>query len=225
MQDPGDLELEYKKRLGRWFSGAASFTYAIVTGKASSADEGVLVLRGDLDESIKEEYLSWDRPYSGSLTTTFYVPENEPLFGFAPGILDDYNVYLRFFYQSGKRYTPATLTGYDVNGKPSYEFVRNERNTEIAADWFWIDLNFEKYFDINSLRFSFILEVNNILDTKNSAIINPVTGRAYEYGDAVPNTWNDPVYPDLQAPINPYPYDPSRYLTRRNIRVGLTLRF
>jgi outer membrane receptor protein involved in Fe transport len=219
------LELEYKKRIGRWFTGSAAFSYAIVTGKASSADEGVLVLRGDLDESIKEEYLSWDRPFSGSLTSSFYVMKNEPLLGFAPGILDDYNFYVRFFYQSGKRYTPAVFTGDYINGRPSYEFVRNERNTEIGDDWFWIDINFEKYFNISNLKFSVFLEVNNLLDFQNSAIINPVTGRAYEYGDPVPNTWNDPVYPDLQAPINPYPFDPARYLTVRNVKLGVSLRF
>jgi hypothetical protein len=67
------LKLEYKKRIGRWFNGSASLSYAIVTGKSSSADEGVLVLRGDLDESIKEEYLSWDRPLTATVITNFYV--------------------------------------------------------------------------------------------------------------------------------------------------------
>ena len=37
--------------------------------------------------------------------------------------------------------------------------------------------------------------------------------------------WNDPNYPDLQLPISPYPFDPSRYLTRRNIKFGLSLKF
>ena len=60
---------------------------------------------------------------------------------------------------------------------------------------------------------------------KNSAIINPVTGKAYEVGDAIPNSWNDPNYPDLQAPIRPYPSNPARYLTRRNIKFGFSFRF
>ena len=69
------------------------------------------------------------------------------------------------------------------------------------------------------------MEINNLLDTKNSAIINPVTGKAYEYGDNVPSIWNDPRYPDLQAPISTYPFNPARYLTRRNMKVGVSLRF
>ena len=220
------LEFEFKKRIGRWFNGSASLSYAIVTGKSSSADEGVLVLTGDLDETIKEEFVSWDRPLTASLATNFYVEKGKPLFGFAPGILDDLNLYIRFFYQSGKRYTPAVFTGnYSADGRPDYEFLRRERNSKVAEDWMWIDLNFEKYFALSGFRFSVFMEINNLLDFKNSAIINPVTGKAYEYGDPVPNSWNDPNYPDLQAPISPYPENPARYLTRRNVKFGVSIRF
>jgi outer membrane receptor protein involved in Fe transport len=220
------VEIEYKKRIGNWFNGTASFSYAIVTGKSSSADEGVLVLQGDLQESIKEEALSWDRPVTASLNTSFYVEEGSPLFGLAPGILDDYNLYLRFFFQSGKRYTPAVFTGsVDAQGRREYEFVRNERNSKVADDWFWVDLNFEKYFELSGLKLSFFVEVNNLLNRKNTAIVNPVTGKAYEFGDDVPSSYNDPRFPDLQLPISPFPFDPARYLTTRNIKFGFTLRF
>jgi outer membrane receptor protein involved in Fe transport len=220
------IEFEYKKRIGKWFNGIASFSYAIITGKSSSAEETALVLRGDLDESIKEEYTPWDKPFTGSLSTTFYVEKGEPLFGFGEGIFDDYNIYLRFFYQSGKRYTASVFTGsYGTDGRLEYETDRRNRNAKIGDDWYWIDLNFEKYFSFVGLKFSIFVEVNNLLDNKNSAIINPVTGKAYEYGDAVPSSWNDPNYPDLQLPIKPYPYDPARYLTKRNIKLGMSVRF
>lgn len=220
------IEFEFKKRIARWFTGSANFSYAIVTGKSSSADEGVLVLTGDLDETIKEEFVSWDRPITASVATNFYIERGKPLFGFAPGVLDDINLYIRFFYQSGKRYTPAVFTGnYSADGRPDYEFLRRERNSKVADDWMWADLNLEKYFAFAGFRFSVFMEVNNLLDFKNSAIINPVTGKAYEFGDPVPNSWNDPNYPDLQAPISPYPENPARYLTRRNVKFGVSLRF
>ncbi len=220
------IELEFKKRIARWFTGSASFSYAIVTGKSSSADEGVLVLTGDLDETIKEEFVSWDRPFTASVATNFYVEKGKPLFGLAPGLLDDINFYVRFFFQSGKRYTPALFTGnYSTDGRPDYEFLRRERNSKVADDWVWMDLNLEKYFALGGLRFSVFMEINNVLDFRNSAIINPVTGKAYEYGDPVPNAWNDPSYPDLQAPISPYPENPARYLTRRNVKFGVSIRF
>ena len=219
------LEVEFRKRIGRWFNGQASFSYAIVTGKSSSADEGVLIARGDLQESIREEYLSWDRPVTASASVNFYVPPGS--FGFGDNIIDNWNIYLRAFFQSGKRYTPVVFTGaIDADGRKEYDYViGGERYRNISDDWFYIDLNFEKYFDLSDLRFSLFIEVNNLLDSKNSAIINPVTGRAYEYGDDVPSSWNDPRFPDLQAPISPYPFDPARYLTRRNIKFGVTFNF
>ncbi len=220
------LELEYKKRIDKWFTGDASVSYAIITTKSSSPDEGVLIARGDLNETITEDYANWDRPLTINLTTNFYVEKDNALFGFGNGILDNYNLYLRFFFESGKRYTPAVFTGsYTTDGRAEYNTIPNERNTKIGDNWFWVDLNFERYFDINNLKFSVFVEVNNLLDTKNSAIINPVTGEAYEYGDNIPVTWNDPRYPDLQAPISPYPLNPARYLTRRNVKLGVSLRF
>jgi hypothetical protein len=203
-----------------------SFSYATITGKSSSADQGVLILRGDLTESIKETYMGWDRPITSFASLNFYVQEGEPLFGFLPGILDDYNFYIRFFYESGKRYTPYYFTGqYDTDGRPEYVYDQNNRSGAIGKDWFWIDVNFEKDFKVGGTTFTFIVEVNNLLDWKNTAIVNPVTGEAYETGDPTPSTWNDPNYPDLQAPISPYPYNPARYLTRRNVKVGLSFKF
>ncbi len=219
------LEFEFKKRIGNWFNGTLSATYAIVTGKSSSSNEGALVLQGDVNESVKEKYMPWDRPITISLSSNFYVEKDAGLFGLGKGILDNYNLYVRFFFESGKRYTPAYFQGYDTQGRPIYLGSTTDFYTDIAQNWFWIDLNFEKYIPIAGLDLSFTVEINNLLDTKNSTIINPATGKAYETGDPVPYSWNDPRYPDLQAPISPYPYDPSRYLTRRNIKVGLSLKF
>ena len=218
------LEIEFKKRIGKWFNGLASFAYAIATGKSSSAEEGVLVARGDLNESIKEGYLPWDRPFTANVSANFYVSPGS--FGALQGIIDDWSFYMRLFYQSGRRYTPAVFTGsVNTDGRKEYEYLTDERNTAIGDDWFYIDANFEKYFELTGLKFSVFIEVNNLLDTKNSTIINPVTGRAYEYGDDVPSSWNDPRYPDVQAPISPYPLNPARYLTKRNIKLGVSFRF
>jgi len=218
------LEVEFRKRIGKWFNGTASFSYAIITGKSSSAAEGILILRGDLQEPIKEQFQPWDRPITINLSTNFYTPVGS--FGFGDNILDDWNLYIRLFYQSGRRYTPAVFTGaIDEQGRKEYDFVRDEQYGKIGDDWFYIDLNFEKYFRLGGTTFSFFIEVSNLLDRKNSTIINPVTGRAYEYGDDLQSGANDPRFPDLQAPISPFPDNPSRYLTRRNIRFGVTFIF
>lgn len=220
------VEVEYKKRIGKTFTSAFNFTYSIVTGKSSSPDEGILVQRGSLSESIKEFYMTWDRPLNGSVSVNIYVEKDNPLFGFGNGILDDFNLYIRAQFESGRRYTPAVFTGkYLTDGKPEYVTILNYRNNKIGQNWFWIDLNFEKYIKINSLNFTIFAEINNLFDAKNPQIINPTTGKAYELGDPTPTSWNDPLYPELQAPIKAYPFDPARYLTKRNIKLGISLRF
>jgi outer membrane receptor protein involved in Fe transport len=218
------VEAEYKKRIGRWFRGGASFSYSLATGKSSSVDEGALVVSGDLEEKITETFLVWDRPVQASLYASVSVPRDNPLFGVGGRVLDDWSLYLRAFFESGKRYTPQLLVGSDpVSGRPLYDRDRSNIYGAVADNWFWIELSFEKRFSLFGLAMALQVEVSNLLDARNSTIINPVTGRAYEYGDPTPMSYNDPLYPDTQAPISAYPYNVARYLAPRNIRVGYTL--
>jgi hypothetical protein len=97
---------------------------------------------------------------------------------------------------------------------------------KIGKDWFWIDMNVEKNFGAFGLDITLSVQVKNILNTKNAAIINPVTGDAYKLGDPTPSGWNDPLYPDVQAPVSsPYPFNPARYLAGRNLLAGLAVSF
>ncbi len=219
------VEIEFRKRIERWFRGSVSGSYSITTGKSSSADQGLLVARGIQDETVKENFMPWDRPFQFNLATTFNVVKNEPLFGFGQGILDNYSIYINAFYQSGKRYTPSVLDGMLSNSRPNYISDTKKYYDALGEYWFWIDMNFEKYFTFSGLDWTFSIKIKNILDNKNSTIINPVTGRAYEYGDATPSSWNDPRYPDLQAPISAYPYNAARYLAGRNMQIGLSMKF
>ena len=57
------------------------------------------------------------------------------------------------------------FTGYvDEDGRSEYETDFDNRNSELGDNWFWVDLNFEKYFELTDLNFSFFVEVNNLLD-------------------------------------------------------------
>jgi outer membrane receptor protein involved in Fe transport len=219
------IEAEYRKRIGQWFRGSVSGSYSITTGKSSTPDQAVLVARGIQDETIKENYVVWDRPIQMNVNGTFIVKKDEPVFGFAPGILDDYMVHLRGFYQSGKRYTPDKLDGVLQNGRPNYITDNDNLLASLGRAWFWVDVNVEKYMHFSPLEFTLSIQIKNILDIKNSAIIDPVTGKAYEFGDPTPSSWNDPLYPQLQSPVSTFPLNPARYMTGRNILIGLAMRF
>jgi outer membrane receptor protein involved in Fe transport len=222
------LEIEYKKRIGRWFRGSVWGSYSIATGKSSTPDEGTVRLQQGQPENIKESYLVWDRPIQVSLTLNLSVPKGEPLFGFGEGFLDDIDWYTRFFYQSGKRYTPQIWTGVDnSSGAPRGTYISDisNLNASIGQYWFYIDMNIEKGIDLGFGKVIASVEVENLLNNKNSQIINPITGRAYEYGDPTPNSYNDPLYPQKTGTIQPFPYDPSRYLKPRTLKLSLAFRF
>ncbi len=219
------VEVEYQKRIGSWFNGKFNFTYAIATGKSSTSDNGYLVATTGAGENLNEIFLSWDKPFQLSANLYFNAEKGQGLFGFGKNVLDDISLKARIFYQSGKRYTQQLLVGYLDDGRPEYEPDLNNINGEVGSNWFWVDLNIDKYFYVNSLQFDVSIGITNLFNTLNSTIINPVTGTAYEYGQETQNFVNNPLYPDVQAPITPYPYNPSRYLTPTNIQFGISMKF
>jgi outer membrane receptor protein involved in Fe transport len=226
------IEIEYKKRLSNWFRGSLSGSYSIATGKSSSSSEVAVRIQQGEPETIKENFLIWDRPVQISATFNVIIPKDEPLFGFGNGILDDWNIFTRISFQSGKRYTPQRIIDTNaVTGRVNYGTNLDSVNARVGENWFYIDLNFEKYIDFGFAKIIANIEIENLLNNKNSQIINPVTGRAYEYETSdgkptpTPSSWNDPHYPQLTGEISPYPYNPARYLKPRTIRLGLALRF
>ncbi len=220
------IEVEYKKRIGAWFRGGISGSYSIATGKSSTPNENVIRLQQGEPETIKENYLIWDRPVQISASLNFTVLKGKPLFGFGEGILDDINLFVRVSYQSGKRYTPQIFTGVDaVTGRPKYIDNDNRILEGIGSPWFFVDLNMEKTIALGFANLIVSIEVQNLFNRKNSQIINPVTGRAYEYGDPTPSGYNDPLYPQLSGNVSPFPYNPARYLNPRTVRAGMAIRF
>lgn len=218
------VEVEYKKRIGKWFNGRINFTYSVATGKSSTSDQGFLIVTRGAQETVSETYLSWDRPLQISSNLFFRLEKGKGLFGFAKNILDDINIKARIFFQSGKRYTEQLVTGTLENGRTEYTSDYDNIFGKIGDNWFYMDLNIDKYIEIFTVDCILSVSVKNLFNNKNSTIINPVTGRAYETGDPTPNYWNDPLYPDLQSPLDPYPYNPARYLSPRQILFGVSLK-
>ena len=216
------IEIEYKKRASRLLNLTLQASYSIATGKSSSPKDELLVAKGELEEkSIKENYLSWDRPFRLSSDISLYAGKNEHYRVFGLTLPDLWNAYLRFFWQSGQRYT--TYTKIETIGQQP-EFIKNNNDpySKTAQSWIWLDLSIKKHFNFSGMQYSVFMEITNLTNTRNSSIINPLTGRAYEYGDPVITGWNDPTNPN-RNPTYPFPFDPSRYLAPRNIKLGISL--
>lgn len=226
------IEMEYKTRLAKNFSGSVNGSYSVATTKSSSPDVGLLIAQGSINEQpIKETYAVWDRPWQISINGNYYIPPGSGPRVLGVNIFGNWNINLRWFAQAGKRYTPVSFVYYrSSDNRPIYTEVEDQtlRYSKIGSMWKWADLSIKKYFSSRSEHFKYVfsIEVKNLFNDKNANIINPVTGEAYEYGDLIPSSWNDPLYPDLTYPVsNPYPLNPARYREPRHIRMGLSVEF
>jgi outer membrane receptor protein involved in Fe transport len=222
------VEGTYIKRIGRWFESSLSLAYSIATGQSSSASQDLEeILATGNTTTTTETPLAWDSPVDAKGYVLFHVNNEEGLLHHK--WINKFNFYTEAIFRTGRRYTPYLFDGYEeYSGRPIYVVDDNPENrySELSDAAFWLNLSFRKWFDIQQTQLSVSLEVTNLFDTKNTAIVNPVTGRAYEYGDDVPTEWRDPRYLDPRDPrsSNIPPDNPARYYEGRHFLVGVALR-
>ena len=216
------IELEYRKRAGGFLSGSISATFSIAKGKNSSPQDNLLVFAGEIEEeSIKENYLRWDRPIQINAVVNFYVRKGQAPRLWGLPLPDNWNLNIRWFMESGRRYTPFILS-------PSGNYVPDYRNpySRVSRYWSWVDVNFEKYFDVLGLRWTFFVEIKNLFDRKNDNIINGFTGRAYRTGDLIiiDGEPTDPLVYNSTEPGRPIidPFNPARFRAPRQVLIGIS---
>ena len=222
-------ELTYIKRIKKWYRGQISFAYMTATGQSASSSESIQnILNTGNREDTKEYPLPWDRPIDLKSNNLFIVDQNGGLFGIKA--INKFKFYIEAFYRSGMRYTPYILTGYEpFSGRPIYEVSTDpkDRYSKIGKDWYGIDINLTRWWNFKGFEIAWSFEITNLLNNLNASIINPVTGRGYEYGDDVPTEWRDPRYNDPRDPRsdNLPPDNPSRYNAQRHFMTGLIIKF
>lgn len=218
------LELSLNKRFGKSFRMQFSGSYQVATGKSNTAAESLLQIKQQgFVSASKEQYLAWDRPFDFKFLTIYTPDTNVRLFGVLP--LHKFRFFLTSTYQSGLRYTPAFLNGYDSNGRPRYELDFTKPNSKRGSAWFFTDIKITR--DIKIYRkfdASLSFEIKNLFNNKNAQIVNPVTGKAYEYGDPVLFSLRDPMYPNPRDRGMPSD-NPARYLQPRQMFIGLSFQF
>lgn len=222
------IELGYIKRIGNWYNGQAAFTYMVTTGQSASANEKIkdLLATGAVEDT-KEYYLPWDCPYDFKTNHTIKIARKQGLFGL--GWLNNMSFYFETVTRSGVRYTPYKFDRIDqATGRPMYVLDNNPdaRWSKVGEYWFWADFTFTKWWTVKGVRISALLQITNIFNNQNASIINPVTGKAYQKGDNVPDSWVDPRYIDPRLNNSgPPPSNPARYLEQRHIMLGAALKF
>lgn len=243
------IELTYIKRHSDWAQGQIGVTYSRAEGLSSTNNDNLQAIAGEqIIGSNVETPLAWDRPWDikGNLTLTYDRPE--PLFGLAP--LNQMRVFLSAVFRSGTRYTPQELQGFqrnpvtgENNWRPIYERVQDPalRFSEVGPAWFYMDLNFQKWLEVGDTDISIFLEVSNLLNSENAAIVNPVTGEGYrtDYPSNsealadlrdnrsydMPNSSRDPRYLGPGGGGIPSYLNPANYLQQRQIMFGVSVNF
>lgn len=217
------LELGLNYRLGKhvrtFFNGA----YQVATGKSNSAAESLLQIRQNgTVNTTQEQYLAWDRPWDLK-TGIIFTPDSSINLWKIP--LKGFRFFLSATYKSGLRYTPYELQGTNDIGRPIYISDQDSPYTEIGQSWYWADFKISRDFVTENGRgLSLSIEIKNITNRRNTQIVNPVTGKAYEYGDPVPESWRDLAYPDPLDESTP-PTNPARYTSPRQILYGISFKF
>lgn len=222
------VELNYIKRIGNWYQGQAAFTYMVSTGQSASANQALkdILATGNVEDT-RETYLPWDVPYDFKTNHIFKIDKKGGLFN--QKWINNISLYFETVFRSGIRYTPFVLDRIEpTTQRPIWVQSPNPADafSKVGDNWFWADLTITKSWRINKSFISANIQITNIFNNKNAAIINPVTGRAYSYGDDVPESWVDPRYIDPRlGNSGPPPTNPARFLEQRHIMTGVNFKF
>lgn len=212
-------------RVGDFMRLFGNVSYQVARGKSNSARESSLQIEqtGEVPLST-EQYLAWDRPWNTTLGLALtYDTSLKRL----PRWLKNSQFFISSNYQSGYRYTPVKLEGYNNLGRPQYAPITDQYLQERAKPWFNTDIKINRTIKLsknskNGITLSY--ELRNAFNNQNPQIINPVTGDAYKTGDDVPNEWRDPRYVGpLESGLPPN--NPARYLAPRQMLFGVRFRF
>lgn len=225
------VELSYIKRIKRWFNGQLSASFSRVTGQSASSSETLKdIINNGNRENTREFPMPWDTPIDIKFNTLFVCDNENGLFGRVKK-LNHFKLYIEGTYRSGRRYTPYEFIGEEPSsGRPIYEIINdpNLRNSEVGQNWFWCDMSFQKWWKLgNKTTIAYKLEVTNVFNNMNAAIINPVTGQGYQLGDDVPSNQRDPRFLDPRDPrsFNTPPNNPAIWRPQRHFLTGFSLRF
>ena len=205
-----------------YFRTFTNVAYQLAKGKSNSARESSLQIEQNGEVPLStENFLAWDRPWNINLGVVF---SPDSTLRFYKKWMSRMQVYFSSSYQSGLRYTPQLREGQNPLGRPEYISDLNNFLGERATPWINGDVKITKTIANNKGKgFTLSVEARNMFNNKNAQIINPVTGRAWEQGDDVPNNWRDNRYLGPEESGTP-PNNPARYMAPRQLLFGVSFR-
>jgi outer membrane receptor protein involved in Fe transport len=214
------MEIEYKRRVGDFFSGSVQVGFSETSGERSDPEDILKGIGGRSAQEIYQEHVfDWDKPWQVILKANF-SPNERRLRVFGIKLPPHWDLSLSFWAQAGQRYTPYKQV---ITSEDEIEYVQDgEINSKIGNFWSGLDVAFRKHFYWGNFRYSLLVEVTNLFDHKNVVVINSLTGDEYKSTDVIPYADGDPNLPERSRKL-PLWSDPSRYLAPRHIKVGVSV--
>ena len=209
-------------RMTSYLRTFTNVAYQLAKGKSNSARESSLQIEQNGEVPLStEQYLAWDRPWNINLGVVFAPDTNLSIYR---KWMKGTQIYFSSSYQSGFRYTPMLLEGYNDLGRPLYVSDLNNYLAERATPWVNSDIKLTKTFAQGKGKgVTLSVEARNLFNYKNAQVINPVTGRAWEPGDDLPNNQRDDRYLGPEESGTP-PNNPARYTAPRQILFGVSFK-
>lgn len=217
-------EVVYNQRFSRVIRTTLSATYQVATGKSNTAAESALQIQRDgFLGANREIYLIWDTPLESKFVFIF-TPDSTWQIGDIS--LKGFRAFVTSTFRSNQqRYTRHINIGPTDYGRPQYIPDETTRFTELSAPIFWTDIKISRDFLVmRRAVLSFNIEFKNVFNNLNSQLINPVTGRAYRFGDPLPITNRDPLFDNPQD-NGVLPFNPARYRQPRQFLMGVSFDF
>jgi outer membrane receptor protein involved in Fe transport len=211
------VSLLQRRAPGSMFSSSIDYTFAVAEGNRTQPTE---------DFFFSEK--------SGKSTETFLVPlsfdrTHTLNLNLALSKSDDFSISTVIKLWTGTPYTPSIPASLSLQQS---QYIQNSAYKPMQWS---TDIKAEKYFNLGTMRFSLLLQVDNLFDKENEISVYSNSGRALYSADQVANPYQfiqtrsrivrgDPGMIPLSAVDNFY-QDPTNISRPRLVRLGLSLYF
>ena len=212
------IEIVYRRRTTRRFSGNVSYEYQIATGKPADPNrikqvDPEALETGNVEPDLTEQFMTWNRPHRLQLNVDWRFGKGDRLKIGGLTLPDRWGANFFYTLRSGRAYTPTNDRG-ERTGK---------RNSENVAFESVLDMKMEKSWALGpEKQFAITFEARNLFNNEIVRVVDSSTGEKPQidvgrYSHLTSDQNRDVVAQRLQ--------DPAYVAEGRNLRLGLEVSF
>ena len=190
------------------FSVNIDYTYMIAKGTYSNPQEAYTQIREQKEPRVQLINLNWDQRHT--INTTIGYSKN----GWSGSMIASLN--------SGFPYTPSFYRGESVGGTTLSEL---KVNSEFRPTTFTIDLRISKRIRLMGVNYDIMVNVYNLLDTRNARNVYSDTGRPDVTFASRTQEDRNPGMDVEVSDVEEFYLRPMNYYPPRFIQLGLGVRF